>query len=206
MKRYVAVAGTIGAGKTSLVAWLVKRYELVPFYEPNEDNPYLEDFYRDMKAWAFHSQIFFLAHKLRLHQELLSANEAGRGCVIDRTIYEDAEIFAKNLRLQKTLSKRDWEVYERLYDGIKKTLRPPDVLVAVSCSLAATKKRIERRGRAMESAIPDAYLRRLHRLYDDWFSRYDLGPIVRIDTTKLDYVEDLVDLIDLQTKLDRVLR
>ena len=206
MKRYVAVAGTIGAGKTSLVAWLVKRYELVPFYEPNEDNPYLEDFYRDMKAWAFHSQIFFLAHKLRLHHELLSANEAGRGCVIDRTIYEDAEIFAKNLRLQKTLSKRDWEVYERLYDGIKKTLRPPDVLVAVSCSLAATKKRIERRGRAMESAIPDAYLRRLHRLYDDWFSRYDLGPIVRIDTTKLDYVEDLVDLIDLQTKLDRVLR
>ena len=206
MKRYVAVAGTIGAGKTSLVAWLVKRYELVPFYEPNEDNPYLEDFYRDMKAWAFHSQIFFLAHKMRLHQELLAANEAGRGCVIDRTIYEDAEIFAKNLRLQKTLSKRDWEVYERLYDGIKKTLRPPDVLVAVSCSLAATKKRIERRGRAMESAIPDAYLRRLHRLYDDWFSRYDLGPIVRIDTTKLDYVEDLVDLIDLQTKLDRVLR
>lgn len=203
MKRYVAVAGTIGAGKTSLVAWLVKRYGLVPFYEPNEDNPYLEDFYRDMKAWSFHSQVFFLAHKLKLHQELLASNQPA---VIDRTIYEDAEIFARNLRLQKTLSKRDWEVYERLYEGIKKTLRPPDVLVAVSCSLAATKKRIKRRGRAMENDIPDAYLRRLHNLYEDWFSRYDLGPIVRIDTTKLDYVEDLVDLIELQQKLDKVLR
>lgn len=203
MKRYVAVAGTIGAGKTSLVAWLVKRYGLVPFYEPNEDNPYLEDFYRDMKAWAFHSQVFFLAHKLKLHQELLASNQPA---VIDRTIYEDAEIFARNLRLQKTLSKRDWDVYERLYEGIKKTLRPPDVLVAVSCSLAATKKRIARRGRAMEEGIPDAYLRRLHRLYEQWFERYDLGPIVRIDTTKLDYVEDLVDLIELQQKLDKVLR
>jgi deoxyadenosine/deoxycytidine kinase len=203
MKRYVAVAGTIGAGKTSLVAWLVKRYGLVPFYEPNEDNPYLEDFYRDMNAWAFHSQVFFLAHKLKLHQELLASDAPA---VIDRTIYEDAEIFARNLRLQKTLSKRDWEVYERLYEGIKKTLRPPDVLVAVSCSLPATKKRIKRRGRAMEDAIPDAYLRRLHRLYEDWFDRYDLGPIVRIDTTKLDYVEDLVDLIELQQKLDKVLR
>lgn len=203
MKRYVAVAGTIGAGKTSLVAWLVKRYGLVPFFEPNEENPYLEDFYRDMKAWAFHSQVFFLSHKLKLHQELLASKEPA---VIDRTIYEDAEIFARNLRLQRTLSKRDWEVYERLYEGIKKTLRPPDVLVAVSCSLAATKKRIKRRGRAMEASIPDAYLRRLHGLYEDWFSRYDLGPIVRIDTTKLDYVEDLVDLIELQQKLDRVLR
>jgi deoxyadenosine/deoxycytidine kinase len=203
MKQYVAVAGTIGAGKSSLVAWLVKRYGLQPFFEPNDENPYLEDFYLDMKAWAFHSQVFFLAHKLKLHQQLLASSAPS---VIDRTIYEDAEIFAKNLRVEKSISKRDWAVYESLYDGIKKTLRPPDVLIAVSCSLAATKKRIRGRGRAMENDIPDAYLRRLHRLYEDWFSSYDLGPIVRIDTTKLDYVEDLVDLIELQTKLDKVLR
>lgn len=202
MKRYVAVAGTIGAGKTSLVAWLVKRYGLEPFYEPNDENPYLADFYADMKAWAFHSQVFFLSHKLELHQELLAAD---RPAVIDRTIYEDAEIFARSLRNQRYISARDWAVYERLYEGIKKTLRPPDVLVALTCSLGATKKRIERRGRAMESAIPDAYLRRLHRLYEDWFERYDLGPIVKIDTTKLDYVEDLVDLIELQQKLDKAL-
>jgi len=202
MKRYVAVAGTIGAGKTSLVAWLVKRYGLEPFYEPNDENPYLADFYEDMKKWAFHSQVFFLSHKLKLHQELLAAN---RPAVIDRTIYEDAEIFARSLKNQRYISARDWAVYERLYDGIKKTLRPPDVLVALTCSLGATKKRIERRGRAMESAIPDAYLRRLHHLYEDWFERYDLGPIVKIDTTKLDYVEDLVDLIELQQKLDKAL-
>jgi len=203
MKRYVAVAGTIGAGKTSLVAWLVKRYGLTPFFEPNDENPYLADFYRDMKAWAFHSQVFFLSHKLKLHQELLASKKPA---VIDRTIYEDAEIFARNARSQRYINSRDWAVYERLYEGIKKTLPPPDVLVAVTCSLGATKKRIKRRGRAMESDIPDAYLRRLHRLYEDWFDRYDLGPIVRIDTTKLDYVEDLVDLIELQTTLDKALK
>ncbi len=202
MKRYVAVAGTIGSGKTSLVTWLVKRYGLTPYYEPNDENPYLADFYRDMKTWAFHSQMFFLSHKLALHQSLLSANTPA---VIDRTIYEDAEIFAQNAKRQRFISARDWAVYERLYEGIKRTLPPPDVLVAVTCSLPATKKRIARRGRAMERDIPDAYLRRLHRLYEAWFDRYDLGPIVRVDTTKLDYVENLVDLIDLQQRLDRVL-
>jgi deoxyadenosine/deoxycytidine kinase len=202
MKRYVAVAGTIGAGKTSLVAWLVKRYGLEPFYEPNDENPYLADFYEDMKAWGYHSQVFFLSHKLKLHQELLASNKPA---VIDRTIYEDAEIFARSLKNQRYITARDWAVYEQLYEGIKKTLRPPDVLVALTCSLGATKKRIQRRGRAMESAIPDAYLRRLHRLYNDWFDRYDLGPIVKIDTTDLDYVENLVDLIELQQKLDKAL-
>jgi deoxyadenosine/deoxycytidine kinase len=202
MKRYVAVAGTIGAGKTSLVAWLVKRYGLEPFYEPNDENPYLADFYEDMKAWGYHSQVFFLSHKLKLHQELLASNKPA---VIDRTIYEDAEIFARSLKNQRYITARDWAVYEQLYEGIKKTLRPPDVLVALTCSLGATKKRIQSRGRAMESAIPDAYLRRLHRLYNDWFDRYDLGPIVKIDTTDLDYVENLVDLIELQQKLDKAL-
>lgn len=203
MKRYVAVAGTIGSGKTSLVTWLVKRYGLVPYYEPNDENPYLADFYRDMQSWAFHSQLFFLSHKLELHQSLLSSKEPA---VIDRTIYEDAEIFARNAKNQRFIGARDWAVYERLYEGIKRTLPPPDVLVAVTCSLATTKKRIARRGREMEQAIPDAYLRRLHRLYESWFDSYDLGPIVRIDTTNLDYVENLVDLIELQQKLDEVLR
>ncbi len=202
MKRYVAVAGTIGAGKTSLVAWLVKRYGLVPFYEPNEGNPYLTDFYADMKTWAFHSQAFFLAHKLELHQQLAAST---RPAVIDRTIYEDAEIFAKNLHAQGFLSKRDWAVYRKLYEGICRSLRPPDVLIALSCPLATAKKRIARRGRDNETAIPDAYLRRLHRLYKAWFERWDLSPVVHIDTGKLDYVEDLVDLIELSATLDRAL-
>jgi deoxyadenosine/deoxycytidine kinase len=202
MKRIVAVAGTIGAGKTSLVAWLVKRYGLEPFYEPNEANPYLADFYADMERWSFHSQCFFLAHKLELHQRL---ERATKPAVIDRTIYEDAEIFARGLYAQKKMSKRDWEVYQRLYAGICRALRPPDVLIALTCSLGATKKRIARRGREMEKEIPDAYLRGLHRAYARWFDAYDFSPIVRIDTTKMDYVEDLVDLIELTRRIDEAL-
>ena len=192
MKRCVAVTGTIGAGKTSLVAWLVAlRVDAVLRAERGQ--PYLADFCGTWR-WAFHSQAFFLAHKLELHQEL---ERCPTPAVIDRTIYEDAEIFARNLYDQGNLDARDWEVYQRLYHGIRRSLRTPDVLIALTCSLGATKKRITRRARAFEDAIPDAYLRRLHRLYGRWFDSYDLSPIVRIDTTKLDYVEDLVDLIDL---------
>jgi deoxyadenosine/deoxycytidine kinase len=201
-RRYVAVAGTIGAGKTSLVSWLERTYGLAPYFEPNDENPYLADFYRDMKRWAFSSQMFFLAHKFALHQRF---ERDSVSAVIDRTIYEDAEIFARNLYLTKAIDRRDWAVYERLYHSIREALRPPDVLVAVTCSLRATKARIRQRGRDMEQAIPDAYLRRLHRRYEEWFANYDLSPIVHIDTTSMDYVEDLVDLIELRRKMDRVL-
>lgn len=201
-KKTVAVAGTIGAGKTSLVAWLTRTYGLTPFYEPHEANPYLEDFYQDMKRWAFPSQAFFLAHKLELHQQL---ERATTSAVIDRTIYEDAEIFARNCYRQGNMEQRDWELYDRLYQGMLRSLRPPDVLIAVSCSLPATKQRIKRRGRAMEQAIPDAYLRGLDRAYHEWFERWTLSPIVHLDTTKLDYLEDLVDLIEVRSRLDAVL-
>jgi deoxyadenosine/deoxycytidine kinase len=203
MKRYVAVAGTIGSGKTSLVKWLERRYGLVPFYEPNDENPYLSDFYKDMKAWAFHSQIFFLSHKLELHQQLEASQKSA---VIDRTIYEDAEIFAKNLFLQRKMSARDYRVYTHMYERLRGTLRPPDVLVALTCSLSVTKKRIQKRARQSEKAIPDAYLRRLHGLYEQWFASYTLSPIVRIDTSELDYVENLIDLIELQKLVDRALK
>jgi deoxyadenosine/deoxycytidine kinase len=201
-KRYVAVAGTIGAGKTSLVRWLEKRYGLRPFFEPHEHNPYLEDFYKDMKRWAFHSQLFFLAHKLELHQQLLASKQPA---VIDRTIYEDAEIFAKNLRLQRAIDHRDWQVYRRLYEGIARSLPPPDVLIALTCTVRTAKKRIRARGRTMEQDIPDNYLRRLNKLYSEWFETYDLSPIVRIRTDAMDYVENLIDLIDLQRTLDAAL-
>lgn len=107
-KKFIAIAGNIGAGKTELTAFLCKRYGLKPFYEPNDDNPYLADFYKDMKTWAFRSQIFFLTHKFRLHRSL----EREEGTALqDRTIYEDAEIFAKNLFKQRAIDKRDWQTY-----------------------------------------------------------------------------------------------
>jgi deoxyadenosine/deoxycytidine kinase len=155
-----------------------------------------------MARWAMHSQCFFLAHKLELHQQLAACE---RPAVIDRTIYEDAEIFARNLHAQGYLSRRDWTVYRKLYEGICRSLRPPDVLIALTCPLSTAKKRIAQRGRAMERAIPEAYLRRLHRLYGRWFETYDLSPIVRIDTGKVDYVEDLVDLIEVTRTLDAAL-
>jgi len=202
-KRYVAVAGTIGAGKTSLVRWLEKRYGFRPFFEPHEANPYLEDFYADMKRWGFQSQLFFLAHKLELHQQLIASKQPA---VIDRTIYEDAQIFARNLFLQRLIDRRDWQVYTRLYEGIARSLQPPDILIALTCSVRTAKKRIRLRARAMEQSIPDAYLKRLHKLYAQWFDSYDLSPIVRIRTDDMDYVEDLIDLIDLQHLLDEALR
>ncbi len=202
MKRYVAVAGTIGAGKSSLVAWLAKHYGLQPFYEPNEANPFLEDFYADMARWAFHSQLFFLAHKLELHQAM--ERQVG-SVVLDRTLYEDAEVFARNLANQRLMSAREWKVYERLYLAARRTLRPPDVLVALTCPLSTTQKRIARRGRDMEAAIPREYLARLHRLYARWFKRYDLSPIVFIDTGKVDYVENLVDQIEVRRAIEAAL-
>ena len=199
MKRYVAVAGMIGAGKTSLVSWLVDRYGLLPFYEPNEQNPYLEDFYRDMRRWALPSQLYFLAHRMRLHQAL-EASE--RPSVIDRTIWEDAEIFARNAHEQGFLDPRDWALYSELYEGIRRTVRPPDVLIALRCTIRTARQRIRRRGRAMEANIPDDYLRRLHHAYTHWFEAYTLSPIVVIETDKMDYVENLVHLLDLRDRLD----
>jgi deoxyadenosine/deoxycytidine kinase len=203
VKRTIAVAGTIGAGKTSLTQWLVKRFDLVPYYEPNDENPYLVDFYADMPRWAFHSQVFFLGHKLRLHTE---HERSEVPAIIDRTIYEDAEIFARNLFETGVMSARDWGVYASLYANIKAQLRPPELLIALTCDLKTTRKRIAARGRAMEAAIPSAYLKRLHELYGNWFSSYDLGPMLRIDTTRLDYVENLLDRLELEERVAEALR
>lgn len=201
-KRFIAVAGNIGAGKTELVGFLCRRYGLQPFYEPNDTNPYLADFYRDMKTWAFQSQIYFLTHKFRLHREL----EQSAGAVVqDRTIYEDAEIFARNLYGQKLISKRDWQTYCELYDVISKSLEPPDIMIYLQAKVGTLRKRIRGRGRAMEADIPINYLRRLNSFYEDWFDRYALSPVLRISTDKLDYLTDLVDRIDLLKQIERYL-
>ena len=201
-KRFIAIAGNIGAGKTELTRFLCRRYGIKPFFEPNEQNPYLADFYRDMKTWAFRSQLFFLAHKFRLQLEL--QDEPG-AVVQDRTIYEDAEIFAKNLRRQRYIDARDYRTYTALYQSISKALRPPDLMIQLSCRVRILRERIRLRGRTMEQEIPVAYLRRLNRLYDAWFESYDLSPALRIETDRLDWLTDLVDRVDLFRRIERYL-
>lgn len=199
-QKFIAIAGNIGAGKTELTAFLCKKYGLKPFYEPNDQNPYLADFYKDMKTWAFRSQIFFLTHKFRLHREL----ERSSGTSLqDRTIYEDAEIFAKNLSHQRFIDKRDWKTYWELYETIAASLRPPDLMIYLRCPVKTLKQRIRLRGRKMEQDIPTAYLNRLNGLYEDWFTRYEMSPVLVLPTDTLDYLTNLVDRVDLFRQIEK---
>jgi deoxyadenosine/deoxycytidine kinase len=202
LKKYIVVAGNIGAGKSSLVEFLCRNYPIKPFYEPNDVNPYLDLFYKNMKAWAFHSQIHFLSHKFRIHQELARETQT---VLQDRSIYEDAEIFATHLFRQKILSKRDFETYMELYRTILKSLPLPDLLIYLKCSVRTVKKRIKQRGRESEQSIPTPYLSRLNRLYGEWIGRYELSPVVEISTEKMDYLTDLVDRIDLLERVEKLL-
>lgn len=199
-KKFIAIAGNIGAGKTELTSFLSRKYGITPFYEPNEQNPYLADFYKDMKKWAFRSQIFFLTHKFRLHREL----ERSSGTALqDRTLYEDAEIFAKNLHRQRYIDKRDWQTYRELYETVSKALAPPDLMIYLRCPVATLRQRIRLRGRAMEKDIPVTYLRRLNSLYEEWFEGYSLSPVLVLPTDKLDYLTDLVDRVDLFRQIEK---
>jgi deoxyadenosine/deoxycytidine kinase len=201
-KKFIAIAGNIGAGKTELTEFLCRRYDLKPFYEPNDQNPYLADFYADMKTWAYRSQLFFLTHKFRLHLSL----QGEPGAVIqDRTIYEDAEIFARNLYRQRLIEKRDFDTYWELYQSIGRALRPPDLMIQLHCPVRTLRQRIRARGRTFEQDIPASYLRRLNRLYDDWYARYDLSPVMQIEIDKLDYLTDLVDRVDLFDRIEHYL-
>ena len=199
-KRFIAIAGNIGAGKTELTYFLCKKYGLTPFFEPNEQNPYLEDFYQDMKTWAFRSQIFFLTHKFKLHRQL--EKEPGTA-VQDRTLYEDAEIFAKNLFRQKHIDKRDFATYWELYETVSAALQPPDLMIYLQCPVRTLKERIRLRGRSMEKDIPTAYLSKLSALYEEWFKRYKLSPVLVLPTDRLDYLTDLVDRVDLFRQIEK---
>ena len=199
-KKFIAIAGNIGAGKTELTAFLCKKYGLTPFYEPNDQNPYLADFYKDMKTWALRSQIFFLTHKFRLHRQL----EQGEGTALqDRTIYEDAEIFAKNLHRQRFIDKRDWRTYWELYETVAAALKPPDLMIYLKCPVRTLKERIKVRGREMERDIPTTYLKRLNDLYEDWFKSYKMSPVLVLPTDTLDYLTNLVDRVDLFRQIEK---
>lgn len=201
---YIAVAGNIGCGKSTLVDFICRTYGVEPFFEPNAKNPYLKDFYADMKRWAFHSQIYFLAHKFRIHQELERQRKVGT-VVQDRTIYEDAEIFAAHLYRRRAINKRDWGVYEDMYRSILQALEPPDLMIYLKASVRTVRKRIRLRGRPEEQAIPLSYLRSLNELYEDWFAKYDRSPTIVLETDRLDYLTDLVHRIDVIKTIEKYL-
>ncbi|MEC7949619.1 MAG: deoxynucleoside kinase [Myxococcota bacterium] len=202
MQKFIAVAGNMGVGKTSLVQFLQHQYGFEPVYEPFMDNPYLDDFYRDMKAFAYHSQLYFLSHKFRLHIEL-SGSE--RTIVQDRTIYEDAEIFCTNLHRGRKISKRDYDTYMELYRTMRTALQPPDLLIYLRCSVRAIRKRIKRRGRPSEQEIPARYLRGLNNLYEEWVDRYDQSPVLVWDSENMDYLTDLADRIEFRKQIESFL-
>lgn len=202
MKKFIAVAGNIGVGKSSMVEFLSEQYGFEPIYEPFMNNPYLDDFYKDMKTWGFHSQLYFLTHKFKLHMAL---NTRATTVVQDRTIYEDAEIFATNLYKGRYIKKRDYETYMELYQTMKGALQPPDLMIYLRCSVGAIRKRIKQRGRKSEQEIPTNYLRRLNGLYEEWIGRYSQSPVLVWDSERMDYLTDIVDRIEFKRQVERLL-
>ena len=205
--RIVAVAGNIGVGKSSIVEWLRQHFDIEPFFEPNDENPYLADFYEDMPRWAFQSQVFFLIRRFRLHRamEHQTQEHQTRDTVQDRTIYEDAEIFATHLHQSGILQDRDWEAYNELYQTLRDELRPPDLLLYLRCPVRVLVKRINHRGRSFEKSVPKKYIQALDQLYAAWFERYDLSPTLVIDTDRLDYVQNLFDRQELVDQIQSLL-
>lgn len=201
-RKFIAVAGNIGSGKSSLVQFLTSTYHVAPFYEPNDENPYLADFYREMRQWAFHSQMFFLSNKFRMH---LEADKTAGVVVQDRTIFEDAEIFATALFQMRKIDKRDWLTYWEFYQTILGAIQRPDLLIYVRAPIRTLRRRIRHRGREMEQDIPLSYLKRLERLYEDWVEAYDFSDVLVIESDKLDYVSDLIDRQDVRERVEALL-
>jgi hypothetical protein len=198
-KYFITIAGNIGVGKSTLVRLLAERNGWEPVYEAVTENPYLADFYREMRRWAFQSQVFFLSRRLQQHHNLLQQAES---IIQDRSVYEDAEIFARNLYEQEDMSERDWSCYQDLYRTLTLLLQPPDLVIYLSASVPTLRRRISSRGRAYEKGISDSYLARLNVLYDSWSEEFALSPVLTIDTNGLDYVQNEEHLEIIWQKID----
>ncbi|MDR7421139.1 MAG: deoxynucleoside kinase [Armatimonadota bacterium] len=191
MTRFVAMSGNIGSGKSTLTARLCQRLGWQPYYEVVDENPYLADFYHDMARWSFPLQVFFLTRRFRHHQEILRAPHP---VIQDRTIYEDTEVFARNLYLQGLMDERDYRAYVDLFAIMADVLRPPDLVVYLRAPVALLIERIEARDRAYERAIPADYLAQLNDRYEEWIARFDRCPVLVLDAAavRLDRLDDVI--------------
>lgn len=200
-KYFVLVAGNIGAGKTSLTERLGEHLEWQTAYESVADNPYLADFYQDMRQWAFHLQVFFLGHRAEQHMELARSTNSA---IIDRSIYEDAEIFARAALKLGTISKRDYLTYRTIFDLVIGTLPSPDLLLYLRTPVEVLMERIRARGRDMEKGITTDYLNLLDSLYEEWIARFDLCPVLKIPPVK-GKPEEVLDFVHKPRHLEIVI-
>lgn len=197
---HIAIVGNIGAGKTTLTEMLAKNYGWEPLYEAVDNNPYLEDFYSDMKRWSFNLQIYFLNSRYR---QIFDIQKSGRNIIQDRTIYEDAYIFAENLHDMGLMTSRDYENYESIFKNITEYIKPPDLLVYLKASVPTLVNNIQRRGREYEIGIRIDYLSKLNEKYDKWIKGYKLGKLLILDKDNLDFANNTEDMADIVQKIER---
>ena len=196
---HIAVAGNIGAGKTTLSELLAKHYKWTPHYEDVDQNPYLNDFYNDMQRWSFNLQIYFLNSRF---QQILDIRKSGKTIIQDRTIYEDAEIFAPNLHSMGLMSTRDFNNYKKLFDLMVSLIQPPDLLIYLRASVPTLVNQIQKRGREYENSIRLDYLKQLNERYDGWVDNYKMGKLLIINVDNLDFMSNPEDLSFIIDKID----
>ena len=196
---YIAVAGNIGSGKTTLATKLAKHYHWTVEYEAVDNNPYLEDFYEDMVRWAFHLQVYFLNSRFK---QLTQIAENPHTTIQDRTIYEDAHIFAANLHKSKLLSDRDYQNYLSLFNSMVKHAKAPDLLIYLRADIPKLVSQIQKRGRSYEESIRLDYLKNLNQHYENWISNYHMGRVLIIDVNQLDFVTNVADFASIVERID----
>ncbi|UMB60310.1 deoxynucleoside kinase [Lutibacter sp. A80] len=196
---HVAIAGNIGAGKTTLTKLLAKHYNWEPHFESVEENPYLDDFYGEMERWSFNLQVYFLNSRFR---QILEIRESGKNIIQDRTIYEDARIFAPNLHAMGLMPNRDYQNYDSLFELMERLVTPPDLLIYLRASIQTLVGQIHKRGRDYENSISIDYLSRLNERYEAWITKYTKGKLLIIDVDNLDFVSNPEDLGSIIDKID----